>query len=222
LYLFHRDKWFREFYKLPELVHADGMGIVLLSALGKEQLKAEHRTTYIDWMPDLVAMAAQQGWRLFYVGSRPGIADRGVAMLRQAWPQLQIETAHGYFDATRDSVENQNLIRRIQECEPHILLVGMGMPRQERWIAQNFAELPCNVILPSGAAIDYIAGALSTPPRWMGRLGLEWLFRLVTEPKRLAFRYLIEPWYIARLVALHILSGSWIFRFVRNTSTNGD
>lgn len=222
LYLFHRDKSFREFYKLPDLVHADGMGIVLLSALSKRRLKAQHRTTYVDWMPDLVAMAARRGWRLFYVGSRPGIADRGAAIMRQSWPQLQIETSHGYIDATRGSDENQKLLQRIRDCEPHILLVGMGMPRQERWIAENLADLPCNVILPAGAAIDYVAGVVSTPPRWMGRLGLEWLFRLVSESKRLAFRYLIEPWYVARLVALHIFNGSRLLRFVSGTYTNGD
>lgn len=204
LYLFHRDPQFREIYEIADLVHADGMSMVLLSALTGAPLAREHRTTYVDWMPDLVALAAANRWRLFYVGSKPGVAAQGAARLRQKWPGLEIETEHGYFDAARMSPENRRILRRIQEYRPHILLVGMGMPRQERWIAENFSELPANVILPAGAAIDYIAGAVATPPRWTGRLGVEWLFRFLSEPRRLARRYFIEPWFIAWLVVSHV------------------
>jgi N-acetylglucosaminyldiphosphoundecaprenol N-acetyl-beta-D-mannosaminyltransferase len=200
LYLFHRDKTFREFYKLAGVVHADGIGVVLLSALGGRRLKREHRTTYADWMPDLIALAARNRWRLFFVASKPGIAAQGAARLREQWPGLRIETAHGYFDAARGSPDNRRLLGRIREYRPHILFAGMGMPRQERWIAENLADLECDVVLQAGAVMDCIAGAVVTPPRWTGRLGLEWLFRLTIEPRRLAFRYLIEPWYIARLV----------------------
>jgi N-acetylglucosaminyldiphosphoundecaprenol N-acetyl-beta-D-mannosaminyltransferase len=206
LYLFHRDSDFREFYKLADVVHADGAGIVLLSALSRERLNRDHRTTYVDWIPDLVAMAAANHWRLFYVGSKPGIAAQGAAKLREQFPDLQIETEHGYFDMHRDSAENRRLLGRIQTYQPHIVLVGMGMLRQERWISENLAELGCSVVLQAGAAIDYVAGAVPTPPRWTGRLGLEWLFRLMIEPRRLASRYLIEPWYIAGLVINHLRS----------------
>jgi N-acetylglucosaminyldiphosphoundecaprenol N-acetyl-beta-D-mannosaminyltransferase len=207
LYLFHRNPAFRDFYKLADVVHADGIGIVALSALGNIGLQREHRTTYVDWMPDLVALAAANRWRLFYVGSKPGIAAQGAAKLVEEWPGLQIETAHGYFDASRTPPDNLRLLERIREFQPHILLVGMGMPRQECWIAENLPELSCNVILPAGAAMDYIAGAVATPPRWTGRLGLEWLFRLWIEPKRLASRYLIEPWYVAGIVMSHLRRG---------------
>jgi N-acetylglucosaminyldiphosphoundecaprenol N-acetyl-beta-D-mannosaminyltransferase len=204
LYLFHRNPEFRSFYKLADVVHADGLGIVLLSALSDIPLLREHRTTYIDWMPDLVALAAANRWRLFYVGSKPGIAAQGAARLVKEWPDLQIETHHGYFDAARTAPENRRLLQQIQEYKPDVLLVGMGMPRQERWIAENLPDLCCNVILPAGAAMDYIAGVVPTPPRWTGLVGLEWLFRLWKEPKRLASRYLIEPWSIAGFVMVHL------------------
>jgi N-acetylglucosaminyldiphosphoundecaprenol N-acetyl-beta-D-mannosaminyltransferase len=208
LYLFHRNPSFRSFYKLADIVHADGLGIVLLSALSDMPLQREHRTTYVDWMPDLVALAAVNRWRLFYLGSKPDVAARGAAKLLEEWPDLQIETQHGYFDATRSGPENRRLLQRIREYKPDVLLVGMGMPRQERWIVENFPDLCCKVILPAGAAMDYIAGVVPTPPRWTGRLGLEWLFRLLIEPKRLASRYLIEPWSIAALVIVHLWRGS--------------
>ncbi|HEY0053078.1 MAG TPA: WecB/TagA/CpsF family glycosyltransferase, partial [Caulobacteraceae bacterium] len=77
---------------------------------------------------------------------------------------------------------------------PDVLMVGMGMPRQELWILDHFEALPDCVILPVGAAFDYEAGVQAAAPRWMGRLGLEWLFRLAHDPKRLFVRYCVEPW----------------------------
>jgi N-acetylglucosaminyldiphosphoundecaprenol N-acetyl-beta-D-mannosaminyltransferase len=104
-----------------------------------------------------------------------------------------------------DSPENKATIDAINTYKPHILMVGMGMPRQEHWIAKNLESIQTNTILTSGACIDYVAGAIPTPPRWMGRMGLEWLYRLFSEPKRLWRRYLIEPWFIGILFLREIL-----------------
>jgi len=75
----------------------------------------------------------------------------------------------------------------------------MGMPLQENWILDNLPDLEADVILPSGACFDYLAGEIPIPPRWMGRVGLEWLYRLGSEPRRLWRRYLVEPWFVAGL-----------------------
>ena len=74
------------------------------------------------------------------------------------------------------------------------------MPRQEHWILENLEYINTNAILTSGACIDYVAGAIPTPPRWMGRVGLEWLYRLLSEPKRLWNRYLLEPQFVVKLL----------------------
>ena len=79
------------------------------------------------------------------------------------------------------------------------------MPRQEQWILENLENIDTNAILTSGACIDYVAGVVKTPPRWMGKIGLEWLYRLITEPRRLWKRYLIEPWFIAGLFFKELL-----------------
>jgi N-acetylglucosaminyldiphosphoundecaprenol N-acetyl-beta-D-mannosaminyltransferase len=84
----------------------------------------------------------------------------------------------------------------------------MGMPRQERWILENRDDIDANVIFPSGATLDYIAGAKPMAPRWMGALGLEWAFRLATEPRRLAVRYLVEPWGLLTAVVTNSLQTS--------------
>ena len=81
----------------------------------------------------------------------------------------------------------------------------MGMPRQQHWVLENESRLAVNAISTSGAALDYVVGEIPTPPRWAGRVGLEWLFRLAAEPRRLAGRYLVEPWYVMPLLARHLV-----------------
>jgi N-acetylglucosaminyldiphosphoundecaprenol N-acetyl-beta-D-mannosaminyltransferase len=125
------------------------------------------------------------------------VAAAGLAKLAERFPGFEWRAEHGYIDDGDRSATTQSVITAIAEFNPHLLFVGMGMPRQELWIARNRKRLATNVILPCGAAIDYVAGVVPTPPRWLGALGAEWLFRLATEPRRLAYRYLIEPWALA-------------------------
>lgn len=199
IYLYHKDAKMRAFYAKADYIHVDGMVLVLLGRLLGLPLRREHRVTYADWTMPLIAKAAQQGWRVFYLGSKPGVAEQGARILLEKFPSLQIATAHGYFDARPNNQENQAVLARISAYQPHVLMVGMSMPRQEHWVLDNLDQLSANAILPSGAAIDYVVGAIPTPPRWAGRFGLEWLFRLIAEPRRLGGRYLVEPWFVLRL-----------------------
>ena len=208
IYVYHHNRKMRDFYTKADYIHVDGMAMVLLGRFLGLPLKREHRVTYADWIYSIMAEAAKNNWRVFYLGSKPGVAELGAETLRQRHPSLQIQTVHGYFDANRDSQENLKIVDAINQYQPHILMVGMSMPRQENWILDNLEQLKTNVILPSGAAIDYVAGAIPTPPRWAGRWGLEWLFRLFSEPQRLWQRYLIEPWFIVRMLSLQFLGFS--------------
>jgi N-acetylglucosaminyldiphosphoundecaprenol N-acetyl-beta-D-mannosaminyltransferase len=200
IYTYHHDAKMRTFYAKADYIHIDGMALVFLGRLLGLSLKREERVTYVDWTPPLMTAAAQRGWRIFYLGSKPGVAEQAAKRLQEKFPGLQIATAHGYFDARPDSEENQAILAQINAYQAHVLMVGMSMPRQENWILDNLEQLSTNAILPSGAAIDYVAGALPTPPRWAGRWGLEWLFRLLAEPKRLWRRYLVEPLFLVSLV----------------------
>lgn len=206
IYLYHHDSKMRDFYAKADYTHVDSMTLVLLGRFLGLPLKREHRVTYADWIEPLIAEAAYQGWRVFYLGSKPGVAEQGAKTFKDRFPNLQIATADGYFDPTLESSENRDRLAIINAYQPHILMVGMSMPRQEHWILDNLEHLFANVILPSGAAIDYVAGTVPTPPRWSGKWGLEWLFRLIAEPRRLWRRYLVEPCLLLKL----LLSEGWI------------
>ncbi|MGF1479263.1 MAG: WecB/TagA/CpsF family glycosyltransferase [Cyanophyceae cyanobacterium] len=199
IYVYHHDAKMRAFGTRADYMRVDGMPIVLLGQMLGYPLTREHRVTYVDWIRPLMAEAARQHWRIFYMGSKPGVAERGADVLRQEFPGLEIQTTDGYFDINPNSAENQHKLALINAYQPDVLMVGMGMPRQEHWILENLDHIQAKAILTCGACIDYVAGEIPTPPRWMARLGFEWLARLFSEPKRLWKRYLVEPWFVASL-----------------------
>ncbi|HET7892668.1 MAG TPA: WecB/TagA/CpsF family glycosyltransferase [Candidatus Sulfotelmatobacter sp.] len=196
LFLYQRNAAMRAYYEAAHNIHVDGMGVVLLGKLANIPLKRKHRITYLDYFAHLLPMAAQRGWRVFYLGTKPEIVARGVERLRERCKGLQIEYAHGYFDHRPGSEDGKRILQTIANYRPHILLVGIGMPKQEQWVYEHRDQLEANAIFNAGGYMDYIGGAVPTPPRWMGRLGLEWFYRLISEPRRLAARYLVEPWFV--------------------------
>lgn len=199
IYLLHHDPHFRGMYDRADCIYVDGMPIIFLAKALGLPLRREHRTTFLDAFEDLIAEVARKNWRLFYLGSKPGVAERGADILRKRFPGLQIATQHGYFDARPGSSENREVVDAINAFRPHLLMVGMGMPRQEHWTAENLDSLSANAIITSGATMDFLAGEVRVPPRWAGPLGLYGVSRLVSEPRRLWRRYLIEPWFILGL-----------------------
>jgi len=203
MYLWYHEPKMREFYALADYTHIDGMSLVLLGKLLGVPFNREDRATSVDFFPLLAEQAVERGWRLFYLGSRPGVADKGAARLRKQYPGLQIQTHHGHFDPAKDSDENRKVLAEINAYAPDILFVGMGMPRQEIWILENHEDLHANAVFPTGALMDYVAGEIATPPRWLASLYMEWLYRLVSEPTRLWRRYLLEPWFVFGQVLRH-------------------
>ncbi|GAC1357672.1 MAG: WecB/TagA/CpsF family glycosyltransferase [Acidobacteriaceae bacterium] len=200
LYLFPRRELLREFYKKARCSHIDGMPLVWIAKLYGYRVTRDRRITYVDLLDPMLRMAAAGRWRIFYLGSRPEACAKGTEAVRSRYPAIAWESAHGYFDVDRRGTENLAVLAKIAAFRPDILMVGMGMPRQEEWIARNLSELDAGVLLPCGAAVDYLAGAIPTPPRWAGRTGLEWLFRLYAEPRRLGSRYLVEPWSVLAML----------------------
>jgi N-acetylglucosaminyldiphosphoundecaprenol N-acetyl-beta-D-mannosaminyltransferase len=126
------------------------------------------------------------------LGGAPGVAETAAANIRKRWPGAVIGVRDGYFDVARD----EGVRAEIAAFRPDILFVGMGMPRQEEWTAAAYDALPPCVVFTVGAAFDYEAEVVPTPPRWTGRMGLEWLWRFGAEPKRRFTRYFVEPWLL--------------------------
>jgi N-acetylglucosaminyldiphosphoundecaprenol N-acetyl-beta-D-mannosaminyltransferase len=187
----------RAFYRRADLIEIDSTPMIAWGRLMGLPLGAQHRCTYLDWRDTFWGTAEQLGWRVYYLGGAPGVADVAVENIMRRWPGLRLAARHGYFDQTPGSPENQAVIAQINAWRPDVIFVGLGMPLQETWIDQNFDALERGVVFSVGGAFDYEAGAQSTCPRWLGRVGLEWLFRVATQPRRLFSRYFIEPWALA-------------------------
>jgi N-acetylglucosaminyldiphosphoundecaprenol N-acetyl-beta-D-mannosaminyltransferase len=198
VYYHYRDEELRAFYLGAYHVHVDSMPMILLARFMGYPVQRAQRVTFVDWTMPLFHEASSCGWRVFYLGSRPGVALQGRRILEKKFRNLDLIVRHGYFNDTPGHRENERVIQEINRFRPRILMVGMGMPKQERWIMRNFSRLHANVVISCGACMDYIAGVTPTPPRWLGRIGLEWLCRLVYEPRRLWKRNLYEPVFLLR------------------------
>ncbi len=197
--LAYRKAWLREFFNQADVVRLDGAGVRLgVWILGH---RSPSRMTWADFAWDLAEFAEPRGFTFFFLGARLGVADKAAANLKARFPDLCIVgTHHGYFDKTPGSAENEAVIEQINAVKPNILIVGFGMPLQERWLMENWDRIDANVALTGGAVFDYVSGELQRAPRWMTDNGLEWLGRLLIEPRRLWKRYLIgNPLFIWRV-----------------------
>lgn len=197
LRLIRREPAMAALYARAERIQIDSMPLIGWGRLLGLPLERRHRLTYLDWREAFWRQAAARRWRVFHLGCAPGVGERALAAIEARHPGLTVATRHGFFDM--DGPQNGEVLDQIRAFDPDILLVGMGMPRQERWIMDNLERLPEAVIFPIGGALAYEAGAVATPPRWTGRLGVEWLWRFATEPRRLFARYFLEPWALAPL-----------------------
>ncbi|MDM9383469.1 WecB/TagA/CpsF family glycosyltransferase [Chlorogloeopsis sp. ULAP01] len=182
--------WFYDFLQSAEVAHCDGFGILKgLQYMGLN-LPIQYRVSYTILMPELLKHCNQEGFSIFLLGSKPQYLETALKRLRTQYPNIYFAGHHGYFDQ-EDIHQNEAVIEQINLMKPNILIVGMGMPIQENWIRQHRSCLNVNAILAGGAVIDRLAGVVSDCPSFIANLGLEWLYRLCHEPKRLAARYLL-------------------------------
>jgi len=196
--------WFRHFLNDSPVTFCDGFGVKLAASLSGQKLL--FRYTPPDFIEHIAELAHQSRWKIFFLGAKPGVAQRAADTLMKKFPGLQIATWHGYFDKIKGSHENNQVIAQINKFHPQILILGFGMPLQERWILDNIDDLQINMAFPAGALFDYMAGEVRRAPRWMTEHGLEWLGRLIIEPSRLWKRYMIgNPLFFWRVFIHQIL-----------------
>jgi len=191
LYGYFTNERLKQCYKRATVI-ADGMCVVWLCKIAGFKLTREHRLTYVDFIIPLMEMAQSQGWRVYHIGQETNVLNKALQTIRTDVPGIAIDGHHGYFDQTAHSTESIDVIDKINAHVTDILLVGFGTPSQEYWVDAHRNSINAPVILTCGACMEYVAGAVRTPPRWMGRIGMEWSFRLMENPRRFAHRYTVQ------------------------------
>jgi N-acetylglucosaminyldiphosphoundecaprenol N-acetyl-beta-D-mannosaminyltransferase len=195
--LCQKHGWLRDFMNQANMVFCDGDGVRWgLRILG---MSPPPKITYDRWIWQLAELAEQQGYRCYFFGGRPGVAEAAARNISQRFPRLKIVgTQHGYFDKL--GAENDRVVAEINRAKPDILILGFGMPTQEQWLRDNWHTVDAHVLLTGGAVFDYVSGRARRAPAWMIRWHLEWLFRLLQEPRRLFKRYIWgNPYFMAKI-----------------------
>lgn len=175
-----KDAEFRRIINESALALPDGIGLIKAARLlGITPLP--ERVAGSDLVVRLAELSHSEGYRIFFLGAQPGVAERAIERLRSQFPNMQVV---GAFAGSPALTENETIVERILAAKPQILLVAYGAPQQDKWIARNLDRLQIPVCIGVGGSFDFLAGISRRAPTWIQRLQLEWLHRLVMQPWR--------------------------------------
>lgn len=182
----YRDPVYRQSLQDSNWVFGDGIGVRLAAqAVGTPLVDNVNGT---DLYPALMPVLALAGRSVYFLGARPGVAERMAQRARERWPGLQVAgVRHGYFSPE----EEEGVVAEIRAARPDLLLVAFGAPRQDVWIRDNLDRLGARVAMGVGGLFDFYSGGIPRAPGWVRSLHMEWAYRLYQEPRRLWRRYLI-------------------------------
>ena len=181
----------RRAYADAGLVLADGMPLVVAARLFHRRLP--ERVAGSDLVPALFEHYRGRPLRVYLLGAAEGVADRAAEKIRVRWPEVEVTgTLSPPLGFENDPAQNEAILHSVAAARPDVLVLGLGAPKQETWVHEHRGQLQVPATLCVGATIDFLAGNKRRAPRWMQRCGLEWLHRLATEPRRLAWRYLCD------------------------------
>jgi N-acetylglucosaminyldiphosphoundecaprenol N-acetyl-beta-D-mannosaminyltransferase len=179
--LAQRDEDFRKLINNADLVTPDGSGI--LWACEKLGMPLIERVSGVDIARNLCAMAAEEGFSIYFLGAAPGVAEQAAENLKSQYPGLRIAGTHdGYFEDDQSA----SIAAEIKASGAKGLLVAMGIPRQEKWIRDHLNDLGVCVAIGVGGSFDVFSGNVSRAPEWMQRHGLEWAYRLSKNPRKIS------------------------------------
>jgi N-acetylglucosaminyldiphosphoundecaprenol N-acetyl-beta-D-mannosaminyltransferase len=190
----------RQAYSNAELVLADGAPLVAAARLLGRPLPG--RVAGSDLAPALFDQAQRHGGlRVYLLGAARGVADRAAEQIMTRWPHVQVVGTYSPpLGFETNPAENERILARIAAAQPDVVIVGLGAPKQELWADAHRDRIEAAAALCIGATIDFLAGEKQRAPGWMRRFGLEWMFRLATEPRRLARRYARDFWIFPQLL----------------------
>jgi N-acetylglucosaminyldiphosphoundecaprenol N-acetyl-beta-D-mannosaminyltransferase len=194
------DERLAEILRNAQLLNADGQSIVWAARLLGDPLP--ERVPGIDLMFRLLDVAERDDLGVFFLGGRPEILERAIENVRNSYPRLRIGGYHhGYFNDSASA----DVCAAVSRAEVAILFIAMSSPRKEYWAHEHRDSLGVRLVMGVGGAVDILAGATARAPRWMQHAGLEWLFRLVQEPRRLGPRYFVTNLHFLGLMLRALL-----------------
>lgn len=193
-----KDKELAMVYKNADLILTDGTPLIWMSKWMKTPIK--EKISGSDLFPKLCELSAKQGYKMFFLGAAPGVAARAAQNLQLRFQNLQvIGTYSPPYKFEQNSSELHKIEEMIKNLKPDILVVGLGCPKQEKFIFHNKERLGVPLSLGLGASFDFEAGRIKRAPKWMSNIGLEWLYRIMQDPKRLWKRYLVDDMKIIKI-----------------------
>jgi N-acetylglucosaminyldiphosphoundecaprenol N-acetyl-beta-D-mannosaminyltransferase len=191
------DAAYSDTLNAADLVFGDGVGVRWAARL--QGIRMADNLAGTDLVPDMLKAAAGRGYSYFLLGADKATIARAADYARRTFPGWNLAGSHhGYL---ADEASDAAVVEAINAARPDVLLVGMGNPTQERWIERHVSGLHVRVCMGVGGLFDFWAGSVPRAPRWLRRLGHEWLWRLFQEPRRMARRYLVgNPLFLARIL----------------------
>lgn len=193
-----KDEELKRVYENASLILTDGKPLIWISNWYKTPIK--EKISGSDLFPRVCDLAAKKGYTMYLLGAAEGVADKAAKNLMNKYKGLNIVGTYSPpFGFEKDKLELKKIERQIQEVHPDILIVGLGCPKQEKYMYHHCKELDVPISFGLGASIDFEAGNIKKAPRWMSEHGLEWLYRITQDPKRLAKRYLVDDMKIIRI-----------------------
>ncbi|HYO60277.1 MAG TPA: WecB/TagA/CpsF family glycosyltransferase [Actinomycetota bacterium] len=196
LNLASRDSGYRAVLRAADIVLNDGAGLAIAGRVFGKPFPANLNGT--DFNPVILEEAASRGWPVFFLGAKPGVADEAARRLTERIPGLRIVgTRDGYFRPEESDV----VARQIAATGAGLVMVAMGNPLQERWLSRHLEATGARLGVGVGAFLDFSAEVVSRAPAWMNKAGLEWVYRLAQEPRRMWRRYVLgNPLFLARVL----------------------
>ena len=208
--LLQENKDLRDAYRDAHLVLADGHPVVLASRLLNQPVP--ERVAGSELVPclfDYFNQLPSGSLKVFLLGAAEGVAETASQNMAKQWPNVQTVGVYSPpMGFEKDPQECANILARIAQCKPDVVIVGLGAPKQELWVHQHHQLIESKVALCVGATIDFLAGEKRRAPYWMQRSGLEWAHRMFSEPKRLVKRYAKDAWIFPQIVAKQWLAAT--------------
>ena len=193
------NKELQDVYANASLILTDGKPLLWIAKWYGTPIK--EKISGSDLFPLLCEMAARKGYKMFFLGAAEGVAAKAAENLTKRYSWLQVVGTYSPpFGFEKDMEEMEKIKSMIKDAKPEILIVGLGCPKQEKFMYHHCKDLGVPVSLGLGASFDFEAGNIKRAPRWMADHGLEWLFRITQDPKRMAKRYLVDDIRITRLI----------------------